>query len=313
MVLKKIFVFFLSFLLFTTLTYAQPTPLFEGYMKIVSGGVPIGYAIQRYQQDVKNKLLLSTYFLKTNALGGNVTETLKASARLDTLRPVSYNFNSIVGRDKNQTIKSIDATFSDTHMQASVNNNGKPERIDIAFPKNTYLSTFLVYILLSAKKENSSGQKETSGLQTGLKYSYRAIAEEMGQIFDGTAFIKEVETYKNLDVFKILNTFKEERFVSYVTAKGEALHTKSPTKSIYTELVANPAEATKGFQINPNTLRLLFGDVPSGTINALSQQSQKKYKKDSTHQDISPDANKKQGIPPGKGIILKGNPKPKNK
>ena len=68
------------FYLFTQSAVAEPQILFDGYYKLLSGGIHVGYVIQRYQYDPKLKQFISTYYLKTGALAGNITESLKAYA-----------------------------------------------------------------------------------------------------------------------------------------------------------------------------------------------------------------------------------------
>jgi hypothetical protein len=63
--------------------------LFEGYSKILSGGVHVGYIITRYEFDPKSKQFRGIYFLKTGALASAVTESVKSVADQD-LNPVSY-------------------------------------------------------------------------------------------------------------------------------------------------------------------------------------------------------------------------------
>ena len=58
---------------------AQADTMFEGYYKIVSGNTKIGYFIQRYDFEPKEKKFISTYFIQTNNLGGNSIESLRAS------------------------------------------------------------------------------------------------------------------------------------------------------------------------------------------------------------------------------------------
>ena len=70
--------------------------------------------------------------------------------------------------------------------------------------------------------------------------------------------------------FRVLNKFKGAEFVSFVTPKGEVLGTASPLNGISTELVATADDATKGFAVPKSTLKILFGGVPDGKVNAVS-------------------------------------------
>lgn len=128
-------------------------------------------------------------------------------------------------------------------------------------PKGTFLSTFLSYVIL----------RSPQGLKSGIKYDYNAVAEEDAKVQKGVASVKEPEDVKGVKAFKILNEFKQMRFISFATEKGEMISSKSPFMSIATELVADPAAATTGFQLNAQNITLLFGELPKGQTNILSQ------------------------------------------
>ena len=74
----------------------------------------------------------------------------------------------------------------------------------------------------------------------------------------------------NVDVFKVLYTFKRTQFVNFIDAKGESLVSVSPAFDISAELVKNPTEATKGMSFNQKSIALLFGNTPAGNINRLA-------------------------------------------
>lgn len=99
MVLKKVFLA-LAFLIGVSIALighaVRAEVLFEGYSKVLSGGVHIGYSIVRYEFDNKKKQFVATTFLKTNEFGGNLTESLKAFAT-DDMKPVSYEYTTLIG------------------------------------------------------------------------------------------------------------------------------------------------------------------------------------------------------------------------
>lgn len=253
MVLKNILL--VSLILFSAFS-SHAEVLFEGYSKVLLGGVHVGYYISRYTFEPAKKQFTSTYFLKTNEFGGAVTESLKAFAN-DKLEPQSYQYTSIASGET----KTIDAKFDKGRLRATINVNGKIEKIDQMMPKGTFLSTFLSYVIL----------RSPQGLKSGIKYDYNAIAEEDAKVQKGVASVKEPEDVKGVKAFKILNEFKQMRFISYATEKGEMISSKSPFMSIATELVADPASATTGFQVNAQNLNLLYGGLPKGQTNVLSQ------------------------------------------
>lgn len=243
------------FYVFLSATSSSAEVMFEGYSIIRSGNKAIGYTIQRYELDAKKKLFTSTSFLKTNADGGNLTESIKAVAN-DKFQPVSYQYVNKIG-DK---VKMIDTKFANDKMTGTVTDGKSPMPIKIDVKKGTFLSTFLIYLMLQ------------NGLKVDKKFVYSAIAEEDGAVYTGEALVKSEEDYKGQKAFKVVNTFKGTEFVSFVTPKGEVLGTSSPLQNLATELMGNPNEATKGFQVPADTLKILYGAVPTGKVNVLASK-----------------------------------------
>ena len=264
---------------------AHAQVLFEGYSKILSGGVHVGYVINRYSYDVKKKQFESISFLKTNEFGGNLTESLVATAGED-FKPLAYQYTTVL----NNQVKTIDAKISGNKLLATVKNAGKSEKISRDLPKGAFLSTFLGYVMLKSPK----------GITADAKYEYQAVAEEVAAILKGLAVVKNKEDYQGLKVYRVLNEFKNSKFVSFVNDKGEVLSSKSPVLGISTELVAQPSLATSGMTVPAVVLKELFGDVPVGQQNELSQA---KHAASAIVEPVSP---KSSGVPAGKGIQLKG-------
>jgi hypothetical protein len=240
-------------------TKSEGSVLFEGYSKVLLGGVHIGYVVQRYEFDTKKKEFVSTYFLKTNALGGNVTESLKARAT-SGFKPVSYQYTEMVGAKT----KTIDAAFSGDVMTAVVKDGDKPPTtIKKNLPKGTFPSTFLAYMMQSSKE----------GIKTGVRYGFNAIAEEDAGVYPGEAYVAGQEIYNGMPAFKVFNQFKGARFASYVTPQGDVLATRSPVQGIATEVVPSIKEATEGHSVTTSNLTLLFGKVPEGKQNAVARRA----------------------------------------
>ena len=269
---------------------AKADVLFEGYSKILSGGVHVGYIINRYEYDNKKKQFISTSFLKTNDAGGGITESLQAFAG-DDLRPISYSYTTLVGK----TPKTIDAKFEKGKILATVRDNGKEQKIVKDVPKGVFLSTFLAYVMLKSPK----------GLQPDIKFEYQAVAEEEAEVVKGIAAVKSPEDLGGFRVLKILNEFKSSQFISFVTDKGEVLQTRSPVQGISTELVAQPSMATANMQIPTALIKKLFGDVPTGQKNDVSRANHATKPKMAPLQN-APNATKQEGVAPGQGLHLKG-------
>jgi hypothetical protein len=227
--------------------------MFEGYSVIRAGQTPIGFTVQRYEYDSAKKQFISISFLKTNPQGNNITESIKAVAN-ESLQPVSFQYTA----KTDKTLKIIDAKFAKDTMTATIGDGKTSQTVKSAVKKGTFLSTFLGYLMLQ------------KGYKVGNNFTYSAIAEEEAQTYTGEALIKAEDEFKGQKVFRITNNFKGAQFVSFVTPKGEILGTTSPLQGISTELMATPAEATKGLVLPTDSLKLLFGSVPAGKVNVLA-------------------------------------------
>lgn len=221
--------------------------LFEGYHKIISGGIHVGYSISRYEYNSKLKQFKAIVFNKTGALGSDVTESTVATAD-ENLTPLSYQYTALVGKD----IKTIDAQFRKGHMSATVKDGKAIKKIEQDVPKDVYLSQFLVYLMLKSK----------NGLQADLNYHYKAIAEEDGMIYEGLALINKQGKFNGFNSYKVLNNFKDTKFVAYISDRGEVLGVTNPAQNMSSELMAKPSEAVGSFGVGASILKNLFGEVP---------------------------------------------------
>ncbi len=287
-----------AFILIFSLNAHARTLLFEGYYKISSGDQHIGFAISRYEFDGKQKKFYSTQFTKLSSAGTEVIESLNAVSESDDfMTPVSYKYVSMVGKDS----KIIDAKFTKSagdkiKMSAVVSESGKkPIKILNDLPPKVFLSTFLSYRLLKSPK----------GIQTKTQEKYAAIAEEDGQVENGSVNIMSEEKYKGFTAFKINNSFKKNTFLSYLTDKGEALAVIVNDARLTSELVADKAEAIGTVGIPESVIKTLFGSTPRGEKNIVSHY----FKRDT--QTVTPqNGGKQEGFPAGQGIHIKNQPQP---
>ena len=277
-------VLFLTFSHFETM--AANKTLFEAYYKITSVGQHVGYYIQRYELDPKKKQFISTYFLRTNEVGGNISESLKAYSS-DQLNPISYQYTSLQG----SVAKTIDANVrkgkkDNSILQVKINENGKLRVFEQKLQEGTFFSTFLIYLLLQGPK----------GITPGVKYNFKAIAEEDGKAFPGEVFIESEEKKMGIDTFKVLYTFKRTQFVNFIDPKGESLLSVSPALNISAEMVANTSEATKGMIFNNKSISLLFGNIPQGKINRLAKSNPKPPASESKKEILVPTTQPKEEV-----------------
>jgi len=277
---------------------AEANILFEGYSKVLSKDVHIGYVISRYEFDEKKKEFKSSYFLRTNALGGNIRESLRARAKED-FSPISYVYTSVIG----DRTKLIEASVTKNILKAKITEGDRIEEIERKIPNDAFFSTFLAYVLLKRQGPNNNNSTGV-GLSVGSEYEYEAIAEEDAAVFKGLAKVGASTKVDGLDAFRISNEFKGSEFDTFATPKGEMLSTDSLLESIKTQLVATPDEATQGQEVSPEHLRLVFDGIPRGTVNTL-------YEAKHLASPAPKESSKKSGVPPGKGIIVKPEPSKK--
>lgn len=233
---------------------------FEGYYRVELESKPIGYIIQRYETDPKAKIIRYAYFLKTNELGGNIQESLKAEAKTKDkaeFEPISYQYTGQVGKE----LKSIDGNFKKGLMEIirTEGNKKTPTKALYKIPDDTFLSSYLNYFMLQV------------GIKTGKKIPYSAVAEEDGNSYKGEAVVMDEEKFAGQSVFRVENKFVGKRFIAFMTPQGEVIGTEAPGSKLTSILVATPAEATAGFEVPNKSIVLTFGNIPDGKVNVLAR------------------------------------------
>lgn len=235
--------------------FAQAEVIFDGYYKMTSGGLPIGYFVQRFEIDKSTQNFKSIYFVTTQLAGKKSSESLKAESTKD-FAPISYQYTMTDG----SILKTIDATFKGDVMIAKVSDGKKTQTLNRKLKKGSFLSTFLGYLMLS------------KGLKDKTTYNYFALAEEDAQLYAGKTDVLEKTQYKGLPAFKMKNTFKDVAFESLMSDTGEVLVTTSNMVNVATELVPTRQMAVANISPNEKALQLLFGEVPTGQKNVLNKK-----------------------------------------
>jgi hypothetical protein len=289
------FVSFLVIASFLNLQALHAKVLQEGWYQILSGQQHVGYLVQKYEFDESKKQFKFTSFMKTNPLGGDVTESVSALSS-DGFDPVSYQYTTQVGKN----IKLIDANFKAGNMTAKITDGTETKTVQDKLKKGTFLSYFLVYMILQNK----------AGLKTGTSFEYNAIAEEDAKAYTGYADVKEMETINGHESFKVLTRFKDVKSISNITPIGEVLQVRQPVTGLQL-IAATKDEATKGFPSSDKSIKSLFGQVPADSnfskpIAASSGVSApvetKSDKKEFTEPSKFP---KGMTVPPGKKLPTK--------
>lgn len=253
--------------------------MFEGYYRIEIGGKPVGYSIQRYEFDPKAKTFEVTQFLRAKFGDKIFQESLKGKAN-DKFNPIAYSYTSQIGEE----LKSIDATFKGQIMTLKKRDAKSPKETTEThkIPDGTFMSSFLIYVMLQKK------------LPLNQAFKYSGIAEEEGASYWGKAWLESKEDKGKHVIFRVLNSFKGEEFVSKLMSvpdpaekdkymKSEIIGTDSPKQNLTTRLVDSPNLATEG-QIIPNKVIVsLFGGIPIGKVNMIAAPA-KTETKEASHE-----------------------------
>ena len=261
----------------------KPTEtLFEAYYKILADSKHIGYAIQKYEYKPQSKQFQALQFMRIESSGSQTTESLIARAD-ESFQPLSFEYTQL--SDGKSTL--IDAQFKQQKMTGQITKEGVVKKFSKDIPKGSFLSSFLVYLMM----------KSPSGLSSQTKFQYQAIAEEEGEVYKGEALVHKEERWKELRVLKVVNTFKGNKFVSLLTDRGEIVSTLAPDVKVGTEIVAKKEEAVSEFNFNEKVIRQLFGEVPEGKQNIFSKRAE----------NSGPPApgTKQEGLLPGQGFVIK--------
>lgn len=221
----------------------------------------------------------------------NSTESLQAFSKED-MTPLSYKYSLL----NNADIKTIDAKIAKGKLTATVIEKNKKTIVKLDMPKGSFLSYFLIYVMLKSPK----------GIAEDTKYDYKALIEEDIKLEKGFAVVKSIEKYSGLDTFKVLNEFAGKKFINYITKTGQIIASRLPVEGLSVELVSQPSLATQSFPVPSSILKEIFGEVPEGSANMITQLSQQATAVSAPPQINSNVPGKQQGVPPGMGLQMKG-------
>jgi hypothetical protein len=297
--LKQILILLVTGLvLIASTSTARAEILFEGYSKVLLGGTHVGYVVQRYEFDSKKKEFRTTYFVRTNPTGGDITESLSARANAN-LTPISYQYTSL-GKSGPKT---LDATFTNGTMTVITKEGGKQSSAVTKIPKGAILSIFLNYLVLQGKE----------GMKVGVKYNFQAIAEEDGKLYNGEVYIKGEEPASGVKAYKVLTTFKAgtpdaAHYIRHTTAKGEDIDSLEPVAQVATVLAPNVQEATAGLTLAAKNIEMLFGGIPKGNENAIARLAALGKIPSATASAADKKADKTNAIKAGQGVETKAAP-----
>lgn len=217
----------------------------EGWYKIMSANVHVGYMISRYEYDPKARQFISKSFLKTNAVGGDITESVEAFSD-EGMKPIRYRYTSLAGK----VATKIDAEVKKDKLMVVMEKDGIKTTEGLEIPKGAFLSAHLPLLMLK------------KGLKVGTNFAYQAIAEEDGKIYQGKSLVKETVKAGERDVFRLLNDFKDVKFISLIDSSGQVVATKAPSLGITTNLVAGQKEAAGDIPVAIKSLKKIFGSLP---------------------------------------------------
>lgn len=282
----------------------------EGWYKLLLGQQHIGYIVQRFELDTKKNQVIMTSFLRTNTLGGDITESLKSFSTTG-FEPISYQYSILKGKDATL----IDGKFANGNATVKVTEKGETKTHKYKVPKGSFLSYFLGYVMTSFENPKDPGDK---GIKVGRSFSYKAIAEEDGQLADGTADVIGTEKINGHDTFRIRVKYKNIQSISSLTGNAEIAQINQPLSGHQVK-VTTREEATRGFPSSDKSLKTLFNTIPkdSPLVKVVSTQpaptpvpqeaapveqpAKKLPPKLGVEPDLKVDEGSKILIPPGKG------------
>ena len=260
----RIVLSFICLWIFSLPTYADIVA--EGWYKVLSANVHVGYYVSRFEYDSKKREFISKSFLKTNAAGGDITESMEAFAD-EGMNPIKYSYTSIVGGQtttidaavkKNvlvavKEVSKLDEqpTTKTTKTVSSSSSSSKTKTtIETKLEKGTFFSSHLALLMLK------------KGLKVGVNFEYKAVAEEDAKVYDGRSLIKEIKKAGEKALFRILNDYKSVKYVSLMDTTGQLVATKAPTLGLITNLQATQKEATGNIPVPLKSLKKIFGKLP---------------------------------------------------
>lgn len=301
--------YFILSLALATSTSASADVLSEGWYKILLGQQHIGYVVQRFELDPKKNQVVMTSYLRTNTLGGDITESLKAHSTVG-FEPISYQYSLLRGKEP----LTIDAKFVKNKSKSTatilVTEKGETKTHTYDVPEGTFLSNYLGLVMTSFKNPKDASD---SGIRVGRSFNYKAIAEEDGQLANGSADVLATDKFNGHDVFRVRGKFKGHQSISYVTPMAETAQTNQPTSG-HQVIATTRNDATRGFPSAEKSIQTLFGKVPqnSALTRPVAPPPEAQKMEDKKVLGVEPDLSVPEGsralVPPGKGTAPSDNP-----
>ncbi len=246
----------LSLFLFIQISIASKSfadVMAEGWYKLLLGQQHIGYIVQRFEFDTKKNQVIMTSFLRTNTLGGDITESLQSFSTTG-FEPIAYQYSILKGKEATL----IDAKFTNGNATVKVTEKGETKTHKYKVPKGSFLSYYLGYVMTSFQNPKDPNDK---GIKVGRSFSYKAIAEEDGQLSDGTADVIGTEKINGHDTFRIRVKYKNIQSISSLTGNAETAQINQPLSGHQVK-IATREEATRGFPSSDKSLKTLFKTIP---------------------------------------------------
>lgn len=259
---KNFIQFFIVILLF--LPQAKADILLEGWYKILSANVHVGYIVNRYEFKPESNQYIVKSFIKTSPSAGDLTESLVTISKAgkvssdgkiinEGFEPISFKLTSLIGK-KSKIVDGkliVDKKTNKKILMTNINEDGKTSTKSVEYLKDSFFSEHLNLFALKR------------GLKIGLALEYDAIAEESLSYKKGKLWIKEVKKLNGQEVYRVINRFGDEQFISLLDKNnGQIIATKSPTQGLQTVLVMTKKEATGNIQVPLKSIKSIFGDVP---------------------------------------------------
>ena len=239
--------FLSSFFFLLTAAQANVQILQEGGYKILSEqNKTIGFLVQRYEFDNETEKFKHIYYLQRATANGDIKESLVAEAA-QNLSPIRYTFTSY----SDSHSKTVEAQFTEQVMTVTITENEKKTSLQQRISEGTFLSSFLIYLILQNK------------LAVNSNYQYIAVLEREASLLTGKATVPEETTLNGFKAFKVINTVEETNDVQYITSSGILLKREGANFTL--ERAQNIIDIMTPMNPPLHQLNMLFsGKLPEG-------------------------------------------------
>jgi hypothetical protein len=281
----------LAFLLTIFSLTANAKLMFEGYLRIENHGKHIGYVIQKDEVDDKTKVRTVTYLVWKNINGAVSQDALQVVAK-PAPPPALYSgikYTNWMWTGDEGSIATGEFGAKELTVVRKVLGSGEViEKGKMPIPPDSIFSSMVTTTL---------AESDPAKYTTGRKASYVALSEEDAKFDTLDIQVEETKTIGDQKIAHVLSEMLNDKLESFTFMDGQVLGTRDDYNDQIVFLVNRREDAFGDFG-PAETIKRIFGDVPRGLRNPVSESQGKLDAKEVIHSFQSPRAKKNQ--PPKK-------------